>query len=256
MIGLIKKDMQKKKQILGDHKKKGSKFIPPMLQLDKMNEISYINQILPEIIWMGLLNDKFGYKKGIEVSTKLAKFASELSKSKKKITFALSSSYNRLSKKKKKLLKFRLKKENSLVILQDALKPLLILYKDFPMSFLKVSRLKEKREILLEIMKRCISRHINKYNTPALVIQANLIYIRGITGSLYFTSNVRTPDLDAILMAPESEEGKHASAFVRSAALTEVASLPGRPGRQTDMWARSFWNQGYKLDKCNFSQSR
>jgi hypothetical protein len=54
----------KKKIILGDHKKVGSKFIPPMAQLG-ITDVSTINQIFPEIIWMGLLNDSYGYREEI-----------------------------------------------------------------------------------------------------------------------------------------------------------------------------------------------
>ena len=60
--------MAEKKIVLEGHKKVGSKFIPPMMQLPNWTEISYINQILPEIIWMGLINDEFGYRDGIDLS--------------------------------------------------------------------------------------------------------------------------------------------------------------------------------------------
>ena len=91
--------MEKKdKKVLEDHKKVGSKFIPPLLQLKPgFSEISYINQVLPELIWMGLLNDSFGYKKGIELASKISKFAVELIGEENYLNFSLASNYNLLS---------------------------------------------------------------------------------------------------------------------------------------------------------------
>ena len=51
-----------KKTVLSGHKKVGSKFIPPFAQIGQFSEISYINVVLPEIIWMGLVQDTLGVR--------------------------------------------------------------------------------------------------------------------------------------------------------------------------------------------------
>lgn len=44
-----------KGQVLLDHKKVGKRFVPPLLQLGPLGEIKWIDCILPELLWLGLL---------------------------------------------------------------------------------------------------------------------------------------------------------------------------------------------------------
>ena len=131
---------KKKQQILKDHKKVGSKFVPPLLQLKGFEEISYINQILPEIIWMGLINDFVGYKKGVELIAQIAKDAFKLKSTEKHTNFALVSNYKLLTNRSKLLLKKQLKANNTLSVMQEAVAPLMKLYPSFPLAFLKARK--------------------------------------------------------------------------------------------------------------------
>jgi hypothetical protein len=242
--------MAKKKTVLGDHKKVGSKFIPPMMQFPNWNEISYINQILPEIIWMGLINDKYGYRSGINLSSKIATKAFELKETDKHINFTIASNFNLLSDKKKSELVHALTESYDISKYRDALLPLIALYQGFPLSFIGMSEKIWKKEELVAIMKKCVERHFNKYETPASIIQANVTYVRGSTGGLHFASHIDMPDLNSLLDDPESEKAKRAESFVRIGAMQEM--MPMGVTRNLD-WPKSFWNQSYKIDKCDFS---
>ena len=49
--------------MLEDHRREGKRFIPPLMDLsgrDTMLFISYNDSILPELIWIEFLNEKFG----------------------------------------------------------------------------------------------------------------------------------------------------------------------------------------------------
>ena len=242
--------MPKKKTVLEDHKKVGNKFIPPMMQLPNWNEISYINQILPEIIWMGLINDKYGYRNGIDLSSKIATKAFELRETDKHINFTIASNFNLLSENKKSEIVRDLTKSSDISKYRDALLPLIALYQGFPLSFLGMSQEIRKKEELIAIMKKCVERHFNKYETPASIIQANVIYVRRSTGGLHLASHIEMPDLNSLLDDPESEKAKRAQSFVRIGAMQEM--MPMGDTQNCD-WARSFWNQGYKIYECDFS---
>jgi hypothetical protein len=238
----------KKEKILKDHKKVGSKFIPPMSQLG-MTEVSYVNQIFPEIIWMGLLNKREGYHKGIRIVEFMAKKSVEIKSTEKFLNFSLASSYTFLGVEQKYLLVDELKKNNYLQVLQKSLAPLTCLYEGFPMAFLGPPTDHCSKETMLTIFKECISACISKYEHPGMVMQANVMYIRGITGGLYFTNNIKPPNLEKILTDFDSDEGKMASASVRAMIMSEYMPMEGK---KSDEWSRSFWNQGYKIDKCQF----
>jgi hypothetical protein len=242
--------MPDKKTILEGHKKVGNKFIPPMMQLPNWSEISYVNLMLPEIIWMGLINDEFGYRDGISLSTNLANRAFELKETDKHINFALVSNFSLLSNEKKIELIKGLEESLEIGRYRHSLLPLIVLYEDFPLSFIGAGEEEYDREQLIEKMKACIDRYIDKYETPAMIIQANLMYIRGTNGGLHVASHIEIPDLNVLIEDPESEAAKRAGGFVRISAMQEF--MPMGEDRYGD-WSKIFWDQGYKIDKCDFS---
>ena len=240
--------MPEKKKILSGHKKVGKKFIPPMMQIPNMEEVSYVHQILPEIIWIGLLNDKVGYKQGVSIASRISKMAYEIKGDDPHTNFSFASNFSTLPTKQKIILKARLSDEALLTTLQEALLPLTILYNSFPMAFLKTET-SIKKQALVERMRECVKRHFDKYETPSLVAQSLVVYTLGITGCLYFASHIKAPDLNALIEEPGSEAAKYAASFVRTNAMIECMNIKKS---RADDWARSFWNQSYTLDQCDF----
>ncbi len=240
---------KKKKKILGDHKKVGSKFIPPLCQKLSLTEVSYVNQIFPEIIWMGLLNKREGYHTGIGIVESLAKKSVEIKNTEMFMNFSLASSFTKLGANEKKQIVDELEKKNLLSVLQNSLAPLTCLYEGFPMAFIGPPAEHRSKEAMLTTMKQCISDCINKYKQPGMVMQATVMYIRGITGGLYYNKNIEPPNLEKIITDFNSDEGRKAASSVRAFVMSEYMPLKER---KSDEWSRSFWNQGYKIDNCQF----
>jgi len=235
-------------QILKNHKRIGKRFVPPLMQLG-IQEVSYVNKLLPEIIWMGLIFDHIGYRAGISLCERIAKLAHKIHNSKKYSNFALCSSFLHLEHKQKKELVSKLHDQDLLTQIKLYLSPLIILYDNFPMSFLGVTQDKIEKDALVKRIKESVERYMNKYSKPGLVLQATTIYIRGITGGLFLTKDIEPPDLNAIINDPESKSGKKAAAFVRSSVLMEIMSPEGD---FLTKWADSFWDQGLQVDTCDF----
>ena len=228
----------------------GKRFVPPLIELG-MTEVSFVNQLLPEILWMGLINDKLGYKRGIETALLVAKTANAISNSVTDGNFALASSYLGLSKDQQKEVIRKLDASGELTTVRFCLKPLVVLYKGFPLSFLGASKEKRTKRELIKTMAGCVARHMNKYHKPATAIQTAVIYIRGVAGKLVLPAGFDI-DLNAIFESPEFKQGQIASSFVRACVMTEVL-IP--EAGQENMWARSFWNQGIKLGACDVGRS-
>lgn len=234
--------------VLAAHKRVGKKYVPPMMQIGRFSEVSYVQTILPETIWMGLLNDSLGYMQGLELAVAMAKTAYRAYGSQKFVNFALSSSYSILDEGAKREVIEEADRLGKLGVLRRLLMPLLALYEGCPISFFGPSEEWEgDREALVERMKAAVERHFWKYETPAMVLQANVVYIRGICGGLHYVGEVKPPDLNAIIEAPESEEGKRSASSVRASVLMEFNSETG----YVDIgWPASFWNQGLLIDTC------
>lgn len=199
---------------------------------------------------MGLISDAYGYKRSIELVFDICKKAYEIKETDRHLNFTLASNFNCLSQENKRELIDYLSSQSTLQAYQSALLPLTKLYKDSPLSFLDTEDGEFDHGNLISKMKESIRNHIDKYKTPSLVIQANVIYVRGATGGLHIAEHIQVPDLNVLIDAPESEQAKKAEGFVRTSVMSEFMPM----GEERDEeWPRAFWNQGYLLDKCDFS---
>ena len=59
--------------VLADHQKVGKRFIPPFLKMDKIVEVRWVDPILPELLWLGLLNARYGLAKGAELAVAISR---------------------------------------------------------------------------------------------------------------------------------------------------------------------------------------
>ena len=58
------------KKILEDHKKEGKKLKPPLLTIGIFVDLSWVDYIIPDVIWITLLKERFGEKVGTEIVNK------------------------------------------------------------------------------------------------------------------------------------------------------------------------------------------
>ena len=91
---------QKKKRtesrIFRDHKKIGKTLVPPMRQyLGEQSTVSWVDQILPELIWLAIIIESLGVERGVEVGANIAKSANTIIPEE---YFAFASSFDLLNK--------------------------------------------------------------------------------------------------------------------------------------------------------------
>jgi hypothetical protein len=240
---------RKRKPVLQDHKKVGSTLVSPFKVGMNLTELRYVHDLVPEICWIGLANQALGYQGGVALVATVAKAAKSLLKTNQAVNFALTSSYEALSDAEKLSLLELLRRDHTLPLLQAALAPLNALFSSSPLAFLGLPSDPPDRPTQLTRLRRCVGDLINKHAQPAGVAQAAVMYVRGITGGLYFLEGVETPDLDAIVNSPQSDAGLRAAAMVRAAVLQEI--LPVDEPRRS--WPMDFWNQALFIDECYFS---
>ena len=66
---MAKRKKKKLKRVLDDHKQQGKVFTPPMITAlsDKLNFTKWSNDLLPNLVWIGLLIDELGEKEAINI---------------------------------------------------------------------------------------------------------------------------------------------------------------------------------------------
>jgi len=62
--------MNKREPILADHKKVRSKLVTPFNDVfGPMRDVSWVNTMIPELLWIALVQEKHGPRRGVEIIT-------------------------------------------------------------------------------------------------------------------------------------------------------------------------------------------
>jgi hypothetical protein len=236
--------------VLGGHKKVGTRFVPAVLARLNFNDLSYVNDLLPEIVWIGLANRQLGYVDGAKLCSAIAKAATECRRDQEFLNFALLSSYENLREEEVRALVSSLETSALLSTLREVVEPLVELFVQFPMHFAGRPLHPRERPDLIEELKHCVGELLDRTSTPAGAAQATVVYTRVITGGLHYADGLQPPDLNAIVEAPATEAAERAAAIVRATVLGEL--MPGED-RNPRVWPRHFWNHALHLDACEFA---
>jgi len=237
--------MAKKKKGLQGYKREGKRLIPPMKQLPQMREFSYVNDMLPELIWLGLIHDLAGYQFGAEVQRSIGGTAKEFPERDRPNNYALQKAYVELDADQKAAIVEGLERDRLLPGVRDAIAPLVLLYDGCPLSFLGPPDAALSQEAMIERIKICVGRHLNKTKAPGIMLHGTLFMARLISGKIRIAAHIDIPDLDAVLRDPDGAEAQRAGGFLRTSAAAEWAMLGG-----DETWARHFWNRNAELSRC------
>jgi len=136
--------------------------------------------------------------------------------------------------------------------LQRPLRPLVALYPQSAFRGLWDGDQPQPLDDDIGIMRTQVGTMVNRGGRPAMLAQANAIYIAGITGKLILNQGSMLSKLEAITQYPDAEESRIVGSAVRAASLML--------GRHTDEgqragteWTRYFWQRGIEITSCDLS---
>lgn len=244
-------------RVLLDHTKIGSKLVPPILARTNFSELSYVRDLLPEVIWLDLASARLGPRRGFNLCAAIAGTAHKLHQSEKYVNFALFRSYGHLESVEQQKLVESLMAEGVADEARAVLECLITPYPDSPMSFFGLPSLPRPKDVLLVELRSCVERLLDKYGHAASVVQAMAVNLRAATGGTFYAEGLGPPDLNALIDDPDSEAAEMEAARARVQVLSEImATLDGTTTDATMFhWARRFWNDALRLDECLFSES-
>lgn len=243
---------KKSKKILEGHKKVGTKFIPPAKHLINLSEMTWTEDLLPELIWIGVVIEKLGLRNGIEYLSYMIATSSEIYKSEKHLDFAFISSFRFLSKNDFDELINKLKEKNYLEKLSDSLQDFIKLYPDNnPLKFFLNEKITFNKSDAIQDFKKTLAKYFNRRSKDATIIQTLIPYSKMRAGKLHFAAHIEVPDYNSIVENFESDEAKKASSSVRAfvnGAYGHIAESI------TKEWSIYFWNNGLKLEKLEITK--
>jgi hypothetical protein len=241
----------RRRPVLPDHQRIGKRLIPPLMQEINYQEISWGKQLIPELIWLALINNRYGYMKGAELALALPKTVEEATKNNPMGTwFVTISSYTQLSIEEQKETVEILRSKNVIDQYRAALLPLIYFYPSCPLSFL--FDLETKTEIdmgELEEIKRVLESIFDRRSVEATFIQANAVYIGFTVGKLVVSPDVSLARFPEVQYYPKTEISKQVAASIRATVNAIFGNEVIKDGLS---WPTYFWNHGLELEKCNF----
>lgn len=246
---------QKKKSqdgILKDHKKIGKHFIPPMKWQLSIKEIRWIDCLMPEIVWLGLLHYKYGLKEGVSLAVELAKITCECCQSEKKQLFAGLSAYESLSNQEKTAIMSKLGGSEKCILLKQGLVWLIAFYPECPLNFIFGDDLPNQSSYTdqLSTFKEFLSTQFNRREKSAMFTQSTAVYIGLVTNIIHVQAQDSLTNIQAMVDYPKTEESRRVGSNVRACIN---AILGNMINTKPTIWSRYFWNQGLKLEPCNIT---
>ena len=238
-------ESENRRRVLRGYRQVGKRFIPPMLQHMSLTESSWMDDRVPELVWIGLLIRVFGVKEGTAVAASVAKAAAKCDQTAKR-AFASVSDYVELSDEHKRCVRSVLNDEGMLAKARQGLAALIYNYPDFPLGFL-VETAKASEDVsgsALDDLKGAIDDIRDREGHAGIFVQATVVYIFFINDRLKVAPHMGLANLPAIEEYPMTDESKRVAASVRSAVTGLLTwDIPSD-------WRKSFWNQGRSLGPC------
>ena len=240
----------RKKQILAGHKRVGKRFIPPMMQLPVNKDISYVKDMLPELIWIGLINEKIGYIRGARLIEKIFLAVDEVTVEGQEGNYALMSCFKKLSADQKNTIVNSIRSKGVLDVMQDSIAPLTLLYDECPLAFFGPPPNVYSQQKLVATIKWCVGKTIDKYDTPAIVLHGAMLLERLVTKTIKFSADMDLPNFNSVINSPGSKEAKRAAGFMRANGLAEFSMM-----KVGHAWAEHFWNKNIEISLCEFAEN-
>jgi hypothetical protein len=151
--------------------------------LGGLSPVKWIDDLLPEMLWLGMLNNDHGHRRGVQLAEALATAADRALAPHTKV-FAVASAYSSIPSDRWADI-IRLISTDSLAELQKTLRPLAALYPQSAFSALWGANQPQPHDGDIGIMRTQVGTIVNRGGRPAMLAQANALYIAVITGSLF-----------------------------------------------------------------------
>ena len=214
-----------------------------------LTETDWMNDRVPELIWIALLIQRFGIHEGTKVAVSIAKAAAGCDQSAKK-AYAATSDYRALADKQKRRVRSVLRAEGTLESARLGMAALLRHYTGFPLAFLgdRSIATKDVPESTLDDLKATIENIRDRENPYSMFAQAAVVRIYFANNKLVVIPGSGLANLPAIYSYPLTDESKRVATSVRAAVnIMLTKDIPSD-------WRNSFWNQGRSLGSCEADQ--
>ena len=234
-----------KRRVLEGYQQEGKRFVPPFLQHMGLLETRWMDDRVPELIWIALLIQVFGVQEGTAVAASIAKAAARCDQTAAR-AYAAASDYRELSREQKRCVRTTLQAENMYAKACQGLAALTNHYAEFPLTFLAEQnrRTKDASVSTLNDLRDAISNISDRLGYAGTFTQATAVYICILNNKCPIPPTSSLANFTAIEEYPVTDESHRVASAIRGV-ITILLTV-----ETSSSWREAFWNQGRALGTC------
>ena len=237
---------RKRPPVLGDHKRVKSKLVTPFNDaFGHMREVSWIDMMIPELLWIALVQQAWGPRRGVEIITAFSRDVRATEPARDRTIWAAAG-------------KFAALPEGVLAAIVDGrpyrddlcapLAPLHAHYPDHPMRelFSAVDEMPWPND--LASIKGAVGEMFDRASTSAIMVQATATWLAFDAKQLKVSAGLALADFPRIEDYPKTYQSQRIAASIQATLnqmFGEVDLMASGTG-----WPIAFWNRGFELEPC------
>lgn len=241
-------------KILKDHHKVGKKFLPPLMQIGNIVEVSFVDQKLPCLVWMSALYGRLDGRVATKIIIEFVTNSESVVEGFKHSSLTMLGGYIGLSSEQKAKIYSRVSKQPYFKTLLENLEHQFHLVKDYPLGFLfEHHDYGLDREEAIEMLKEDVSHLLDRYSDIATKVQVTTLYCDLESERHKISSHIEIPNFNSVHTNPSSDEANRAASFARNHLNQSPSMLEGIEGFEYKHhnWDKTFWDLVFQLDGCS-----
>ena len=236
-------------RVLTDHKKVGKKLIPPLMQIPNVREVSYRDNMLPNLVWVSAIFLRNPDKKSVHCIVDFLIRCKEVLADDNLPALIFLNNFDKLRSEQKSKILESLKDRSMLNFIRENLTHQFNLFDNYPLSFLFDGYSGLNKENDLNKLKEDVAALLDRHTLHSTKVQTTAVVSMMATGKLILPSSIYLPDFNSIFTSPNSHESQRVASFVR-ASLNNNDMFEDTENNMHD-WSKSFWKQSFALEGCS-----
>jgi len=236
--------------VLGDHRLVKSKLVTPInYMLGPIREVSWINTMIPELLWIALLHDAYGDRRAVEIITAFTRATRAHSPEFNDTVWAAAGKFEVMPNGTLTQILRGIDSEYS-EALRTALTPLVACYPSNPLNAIYDGTPRPINPTMIGHLRQVVSRLYERSERSTIMVQATAIWIAFDSGRLKVASHLSLASFPKIEDYPATELSQRIAAAIR-ATLNQMfgdEQMMASKGQ----WPIDFWNRGLELQVCEY----
>jgi hypothetical protein len=236
----------KRAAVLGDHKRIKSKLVTPFnAAFGPMREVSWINTMIPELLWIALVQQAWGPRRGVEIIMAFTRDVRASDRNRDRTIWAAAGKFAAMPEGVlASIVEGRSYRED----LCAPLAPLNAHYPDHPMRDLFSTSTEQIWPEDLSKVKELVRDLYDRASTNAIMVQATATWLAFDAKRLKVSAGLALADFPRIEEYPNTDQSQRIASSIR-ATLNMMFGDPDLMASDTG-WPIAFWNRGLELEPC------